>query len=74
MLDKSQWLKPGKWVWVVMNEDNNRQERFIAMVLDKDNLGDVWVTYKNVNMFISGQVSVKDLIPLNSCTGWDYHP
>jgi len=74
MLDKSQWLKPGKWVWVVINEDNNRQERFIALVLDKDTLGDIWLSYKKGDKFVSGQFCVKDLIPLNSCTGWDYHP
>lgn len=79
MLDKIKWLKPGKWVWVVQDEDKTQQFRKIAIFLEFNNPGDLppldcWVVWKENDQFISGQVAVNELIPLNNCTGWNYMP
>lgn len=77
MIDKCM-LKPNKWVWVVSNENEHRQSRRIALFLQKDDLGDCWVCWKEGNgsdeKFVTGQVSIGDLIPLHNCTGWNYFP
>ena len=75
--DKRQWLKIGKWVWVVHNEDQYRQARFVAMVLEEEKEGEIKLVYRNryddyTTDFHTGIFSVADLIPLSNCTGWDY--
>jgi len=79
LVDKRRWIKPGQWCWVVQNEDDNRQNRFIAMILDKPYENEVQVTYVENNsaarlVFKSGIVEVSEIIILHNCTGWDYQP
>lgn len=77
--DKRQWLKVGKWVWVVHNEDKYRQARYVAMVLEEEKEGEIKLVYRirhddHTTNFHTGTFMVDELIPLTSCTGWDYHP
>lgn len=76
--DKRHWIKPGQWCWVVQNEDENRQRRYIALILEKALEGEVWITYRDSpNGHVSyktGIVSTSDIIILHNCTGWDYQP
>ncbi len=74
MIDKDSCLKPGRWCWIVQNESEREQRREIGLFLEKDGLGDVWMVVKRGSGFVAGQYSIGDLIPLFSCTGWDYRP
>lgn len=74
MIDKDIQLKPGKWCWIVQNESTTEQHRTIGLVLEKDNLGDVWMVVRKGEKFVAGQYGIGDLIPLHNCTGWDYIP
>ncbi len=75
MLKVNQWIKPGKWAWLVCDEGNGLQNRRIVIILDRAKEGEISVVWrKDENKFSTDTVMVKDLIPLNSCTGWDYLP
>ena len=74
MLDKREHLKQGRWCWIVQNENEHEQHRIIGLFLSFDDLGDAWMVTKQGDKFETGVYSVKDLIPLNNCTGWHYYP
>lgn len=74
LVDKDKCLTPNSWVWVVQDESPTVQLRQLGIFLSRDHLGDAWVVVKDGNKFIAGQYSIGDLVPLHSCTGWDYIP
>ncbi len=74
MLDKKKHLRMGQWCWIVEEESDFRQVRKIGLFLEKDHLGDVWMVIKNGDKFQTGLYSLRDIIPLHNCTGWNYMP
>ena len=74
MFDKNIHLKLGQWCWIVCDQSDTEQNRMIGMFLEKDDLGDVWMVTKKGDKFETGQYSIRDLIPLHNCTGWNYRP
>jgi hypothetical protein len=49
------------------------------MVLEEEKEGEIKLVYRirhddHTTNFHTGTFMVDELIPLTSCTGWDYHP